>query len=99
MKMNSLPESRLHAQVFGRVQGVGFRYFVMTAATELDLTGWVRNRRDGTVEVLAEGDLDGLKKLVSALERGSRSSAVSEVKTNLQPAKGDFGSFYVRATL
>jgi len=97
--MNSTPESRLHARVFGRVQGVGFRYYVMTAAADLGCTGWVRNRRDGSVEVLAEGDLDELKRLISALERGSRSSMVREVKTNLQAASGEFGSFYVRSTL
>ncbi len=97
--MNSTPETRLLARVIGKVQGVGFRYFVLSAATELGLSGWVRNRRDGSVEVLAEGDLDQLKKLVGVLERGSRSSAVREVKTKLQPATGEFGSFNVSSTL
>jgi len=97
--MNSTHEGRLHARVIGRVQGVGFRYYVLTAATELGLTGWVRNRRDGSVEVLAEGDMDHLKNLAGALERGSRSSAVKEVRTNLQSANGEFGSFLVRSTL
>lgn len=99
MKMNSTPEGRLHARVLGRVQGVGFRYYVMGEAAALGLTGWVRNRRDGSVEVIAEGDLDRLKSLVGVLERGSRSSEVSEVKTILQPASGEFGSFFVRSTL
>lgn len=99
MKMNSTPETRLHAQVVGRVQGVGFRYYVMSAASELGLTGWVRNRRDGSVEVLAEGEVDPLKSLIRALKRGSRSSAVREVKTELQPATGEFASFIVRPTL
>ena len=99
MKMNSSTKERLHARVLGRVQGVGFRYFVMNAATELGLTGWVRNRRDGSVELVAEGDLANLKSLVGALQRGSRSSSVSEVKTSLQPANGEFSSFYVRSTL
>jgi acylphosphatase len=99
MKMDSIPEKRLHARVLGRVQGVGFRYYVMTTAGELGLTGWVRNRRDGTVEVIAEGELDRLRSLVKALERGSRSSAVQEVKADLQPPSGEFDSFYVRSTL
>lgn len=99
MNMNSTPESRLHARVIGKVQGVGFRYFVLNAATELGLTGWVRNRRDGSVEVLAEGDMDHLKDLVGVLNRGSRSSNVKEVKTKLQTATGEFGSFYVSSTL
>lgn len=97
--MNSIPESRLHARVIGRVQGVGFRYYVMTSASNLGCTGWVRNRRDGSVEVLAEGDKEQLKNLIVALKRGSRSSNVREVKTNLQPASGEFSSFYVRSTL
>jgi acylphosphatase len=99
MKMNSTTEKRLHAKVFGRVQGVGFRYFVMTAAIEIGLTGWVRNRRDGSVEVIAEGDIAQLKQLVGVLERGSRSSAVTDVKSELQPASGEFSSFFVRSSL
>jgi acylphosphatase len=99
MKMNSTLEKRLHARVSGRVQGVGFRHYVLTSAAELGLKGWVRNCRDGSVEVLAEGDLDQLKNLVSALRRGPRSSVVVEVKTELQSASGEYGSFYVRPTL
>ena len=97
--MSSIAEGRLLARVKGRVQGVGFRYYVMNAAVELGLTGWVRNRRDGSVEVLAEGDVDQIKSLMGVLERGSRSSSVREVKTKLQPASGEFDSFYVRPTL
>ncbi len=90
---------RLQARVIGRVQGVGFRYYVMGAASELGLIGWVRNRRDGSVEVLAEGELEILKKLVQSLQRGSRSSAVKEVKTELLEATGEYESFFVRGTL
>lgn len=99
MKMSSLPEKRLHARVTGRVQGVGFRYYVMSSAVELDLLGWVRNRRDGSVEVVAEGNLDALRSLMRALQQGPRSSAVQEVKADLQTASGEFDSFYVRSTL
>jgi acylphosphatase len=99
MKMNFTAEERLHARVLGRVQGVGFRYFVMNAANELGLSGWVRNRKDGSVEVVAEGEIDQLKSLVGALQRGSRSSAVRKVNTSLQPAKGEFDSFFVRPSL
>jgi acylphosphatase len=90
---------RLHARVHGRVQGVGFRYFVLNAATGLGLVGWARNRWDGTVEVVAEGELDQLKSLVDVLHRGSPSSKVTEVKSHLQEASGEFGSFYVRPTV
>ncbi len=71
----------------------------MGAASELGLIGWVRNRRDGSVEVLAEGELEILKKLVQSLQRGSRSSAVKEVKTELLEATGEYESFFVRGTL
>jgi acylphosphatase len=98
MKMNSTPERRLHAWVRGRVQGVGFRFFVLTEAQNLGLTGWVRNRFDGSVEVLAEGDVERLRSLVAALEKGPRSSSVREVKTNLQAASGEFNSFHVRTS-
>lgn len=92
-------DQRLHARVSGRVQGVGFRFFVLTAANELGLVGWVRNRRDGSVEVVAEGELDELRKLVAVLDRGSRSSSVAEVKADLQEASGEFHSFNARPTL
>ena len=64
--MTSREFIRREVHFTGRVQGVGFRYFVMNAAEELGLTGWVRNRRDGSVEVLAEGELELLKiKIIS----------------------------------
>ena len=53
--MDRKEQTRLHAVVHGRVQGVSFRYFVMECARRLDLFGWVRNRYDGTVEVMVEG--------------------------------------------
>lgn len=99
MKMNSTPERRLHAKITGRVQGVGFRYYVLSEAQGLGLTGWVRNRWDGSVEVLAEGDIDTLRSLVSVLEKGPRSSSVDQVVTDLQPASGEYSSFHVRSTL
>jgi len=99
MKMQSSDLQRLHARVYGRVQGVGFRYYVLNSATELGLVGWTRNRRDDSVEVVAEGEMEVLKKLVSALQRGSKSSSVREIKTNLQEASGEFGSFFIRPTL
>ena len=92
-------DKRLHARVTGRVQGVGFRYFVVTSANELGLMGWVRNRRDGSVEVVAEGDLDLLKRLLGVLERGSTSSIISDVKAEIQDASGEFRSFNARPTL
>ena len=90
---------RLHAKVTGRVQGVGFRYFVLNSATQFGLTGWARNRRDGSVEVIAEGELDSLKQLVGALRKGPKSSIVRDLKTNIQEPTGEFRSFHVRPTV
>jgi len=89
---------RLHALVEGTVQGVGFRYFVLTAAKELNLTGWVRNRYDGSVEVTAEGPRKDLETLTFFLRKGPRSSFVSGVSTDWQPATGEFTRFDVTMT-
>jgi acylphosphatase len=97
--MNQKNSKRLHARVTGRVQGVGFRYFVLTEANELGLTGWVRNRRDGSVEVVAEGDQSQLEMLVEALKRGSRSSHVENVQASWTEETGEFPGFSARPTI
>jgi acylphosphatase len=70
----------LHALVRGRVQGVGFRWFVRERARELGVRGWVRNRRDGAVEVEAEGDAGRLEQLRHALWKGPLGAHVSTVE-------------------
>jgi acylphosphatase len=68
--------------VRGRVQGVGFRWFVEREANTLGIAGWVRNRPDGTVEVLAEGTREQLSNLHSRLRQGPRASRVDEVEVD-----------------
>lgn len=63
----------------GRVQGVGFRWFVHREAAELGLRGWVRNTDSGHVEVVASGDSEILAELKAALRKGSRGSRVDAV--------------------
>jgi acylphosphatase len=65
--------------VSGRVQGVGFRWFVMREATRLDLAGYVRNLPDGSVEVVAQGSPAGLASLESALRHGPPAARVQSV--------------------
>jgi acylphosphatase len=69
----------LHFLVRGRVQGVGFRWFVHREASELELNGWVRNTEDGDVEVVVAGEEDRLGELRTALSRGPRGSRVDKV--------------------
>ena len=66
--------------VRGRVQGVGFRWFVEHEARQLGVNGWVRNNVDGTVEVLAIGNEQQLASLRNRLERGPRAARVDEVQ-------------------
>jgi acylphosphatase len=89
---------RLHATIEGRVQGVGFRYFVLDTAQALGVTGWVRNRWDDTVEVMAEGERPALEKLLAALRRGPRAAFVSNVDVEWGPATGEFKRFGILQT-
>jgi acylphosphatase len=68
-----------HFLVQGRVQGVGFRWFVQREAAEIGLRGWVRNTTDGHVEVVAAGEPDDIAELKTALHKGSRGSRVDRV--------------------
>ena len=74
----------LHAIVFGRVQGVGYRYFVLDQAAALGLSGWTRNLPNATVEVLAQGRLDALNGLLAALHRGPSGGRVERVDSQLR---------------
>ena len=88
---------RLDATVRGRVQGVGFRYFVVIRAMALDLTGWVANETDGSVRCIAEGPRASLDALLEALETGPAGAIVDRVITAWAPASGTFRSFEVRS--
>ena len=71
---------RIRFVVTGRVQGVGFRWFVKAEARPLGLTGWVRNREDGAVEGEVEGRDDALEALIPCLEEGPSSAIVTNVE-------------------
>lgn len=95
----SLPAEtkRLVAIVRGDVQGVGFRWFVEREAARLGLAGWVANRADGSVEVVAEGDEDSLRELLLQLWEGPSGSAVRDVGVRHEPARGNIVGFSIRS--
>jgi acylphosphatase len=69
----------VHLLVSGRVQGVGFRWFVRTLALRLDLAGWVMNLPDGTVEIAAQGSDAQLEEFLNEVRRGPDGADVSRV--------------------
>ena len=94
-----MPEAaRLHAVITGRVQGVGFRYFVIRNAKQLGLVGWVRNCTDGAVEIVAEGDKQALQRLISKLQTGPSMAWIQYFSTQWQPAEDNFADFVIEPT-
>ena len=71
----------IHLEIRGHVQGVGFRWFVVEQAKRLGLAGWVRNNRDGSVEIAAAGQRETLTRLESAVRAGPRGARIDEVRT------------------
>ncbi len=89
--------AHLSATVYGRVQGVYFRYFVRNVARTLDLKGYARNLPDGdAVEVQAEGDKQQLNKLVEQLKIGPPSASVKRIEVNWSDPSGQFDDFGIR---
>jgi len=82
--------------VRGRVQGVGFRWFVEREAQILQIAGWVRNDPDGSVEVLAIGTLEQLAELRSRLQEGPRAARVDNVEESEAEPVAGLNSFQVR---
>lgn len=91
------PHRRLDATVRGRVQGVGFRMFVLDRATGQELRGWVANLPDGSVRVVAEGPERALGRLLADLREGPRGAHVEAVDEAWLPASGEFERFGIRS--
>ena len=89
--------ARLEARARGRVQGVGFRYFVLRRGMELGLTGWVANETDGSVRIVAEGPRSELQALLEAMERGPAGAIVERVSATWGAATGTLRDFGIRA--
>jgi acylphosphatase len=84
---------RVRLVIEGRVQGVWFRDSTRSEARALGVAGWVRNRRDGSVEAIAEGPEDHVKKLVSWCNQGPPRAKVLRVNETREEWKGEFDSF------
>lgn len=88
---------QVHCVVTGRVQGVGFRLFVKDQATDLGLTGWVRNSvEDETVECVAVGTSIALDEFKRRLQRGPRDAMVANVHCEDQPSTQSFSGFDIQ---
>ncbi len=85
-----------HLRISGRVQGVGFRYSMSEEAERLGVTGWVRNRRDGTVEAVLDGTPDAVDAILAWARRGPRGASVTEVEVSEIPES--FERFEMRPT-
>ena len=96
--MNAADLTRLHAIIDGQVQGVGFRYFVQKEADSAGVNGWVSNRLDGQVEVVAEGTRQMLEDLAERLRGGPRGAYVTQIDITWEPASGEFQDFEIRRT-
>ena len=90
-------QKRLDATVHGRVQGVGFRWFVQRRAERLGLVGWVANESSGSVRVVVEGDPDSVDLLIAELRQGPPGAFVDRLDAASPPPTGEFRSFEIRS--
>jgi len=88
--MSGAPEEagrrRILVRIHGKVQGVWFRAWTEETAVRLGLQGWVRNRRDGTVEALFDGPVEAVEAMLQACREGPRLAQVTEIERHDQPA-------------
>lgn len=94
----SAPEARVHLRITGRVQGVFFRKSTQAEARRLALAGWVRNRRDGAVEAVAEGPRADLEALVAWCHEGPPLARVDAVEAAWPEPVGGMSPFEIRPT-
>ena len=96
--MENKQKERLHAFVQGRVQGVGFRFFIYQTGLNLQLYGWVRNRINGKVEILAEGSREKLDTLLKETRKGPQMAQIVKVDVEWQKSQNDLPPFTILQT-
>ncbi|MFH1072129.1 MAG: acylphosphatase [Nanoarchaeota archaeon] len=87
---------RVHLLITGNVQSVGFRWFVQRTARQLEITGWVKNRTDSSVEAVAEGKPDAIKEFINTCRKGPGYSNVENVVVDEEKYEGNFERFEIR---
>lgn len=90
-----MPNKCVHIVVEGRVQGVFFRAYTEEEANRLGLTGWVRNRRDGSVEAVIEGDSEKIKAMLRWLQKGSPQATVTRVRVTEKEPENQYNDFTI----
>ena len=81
--------------ISGKVQGVGFRYFVLRQAQELSINGWVSNKSNGDVEALAQGEKADLEQFIAKVKEGPSFSSVDDVILNWEDGQENYTSFEI----
>ncbi len=87
---------RVRVRVYGIVQGVGFRYYTKMHADRLGIKGYVENKLDGSVEIVAEGPRDKVEELLDIVRRGPPAAVVERVDVEYEEPRGEFDRFYIR---
>lgn len=86
----------IYCVITGTVQGVNYRAYIQQSADERKIVGWVRNRSDGTVDLVAQGDPDTLKEFIECLHEGSLHARVEGVSVDWRTAKKHYDDFAIR---
>lgn len=85
-----------HVFISGRVQGVGYRYFVRSNAKQLGLTGWVRNSEDGGVEAVIQGDKEKIEEMIGICRKGPMLSKVEHIGFEWEEIEDSFVDFIIQ---
>ena len=87
---------KTHLFISGYVQGVGFRWYVQRLAQGMNLCGFVRNLRDGRVEVVAEGNKNSVEEFLRGLKEGSFEDGIEEIKKTEEKYAGEYSDFSIK---
>jgi len=90
-----MEKKRARVIIEGRVQGVNFRYYTREAASKLGVKGWVKNRRDGWVEAVFEGNPESVEKIVRWCHQGPPQARVTKVDVTWEDYTGEFEDFLI----